>query len=183
MRLPEGRLVRARVVADPRTALVDALDRRLTGYAVLDPQETVILDGESRGVVTFEEGVPVASYHTGTGRGGPPALADLAAAGPYRLELVAAPRDRLAPVYDCDSYRVPPGVPAERLAGDGQLAERTRAAAPDRRLTDPPGHDGATGRRPGAVEAFLDDEEKIQAIREAAREEARERADQWGFDV
>jgi hypothetical protein len=32
------------------------------------------------------------------------------------------------------------------------------------------------------VEAFLEDDEKIDAIRERAREEATERADEWGFE-
>ena len=32
---------------------------------------------------------------------------------------------------------------------------------------------------PGAVEAFLEDEEKIDAIKERAREEAQRRAAEW----
>lgn len=228
MRLPGGRLVRSRVVADPRTVLVDALDRELTGYAVLEPQGTLLLDDDGDGVVTFREGVPVVAYHTGTGRGGPPALADLAAAGPYRLELVAADAADLREVHDYDSFRVPPEMPAERLAGDQTLADRTREAvsgprqgndAPgdERRETgtldsrrdgdiatagagewhtgantvDPgtatdgrPSGDGTDTERsnaPGAVEAFLDDEEKIEALREEARAEAEQRAADWGF--
>jgi hypothetical protein len=64
-------------------------------------------------------------------------------------------------------------MPAERLAGDQSLADRTREAAPaDRRdddETDP-------------VAAFLDDEAKVDAIREQARTEARRRAEEWGLD-
>jgi len=33
-----------------------------------------------------------------------------------------------------------------------------------------------------AVEAFLADEQKVEAIRERAREEAAERAEEWGFE-
>jgi len=208
MKLPRGRLVRSRVVTDPRTVLVDALDRETTGYAVLEPQGALLLDGEGRGIVTFERGVPVAAYHTGTGRGGPPALADLAAEGPYRLELFAVDPGDLDRVHARDSFRVPPGMAAERLVGDPTLAERTREAASPARAgsrgddagrdrsgagadaasTDDPDRgkpdtDGVrTGDRPvGAVEAFLDDEEKVAAIREEAREEAEARAAEWGF--
>lgn len=225
MKLPAGRLVRSRVVTDPRTVLVDALDRELTGYAVLEPQDALLLDAEGRGVLTFREGVPVVAYHTRSGRGGPPALADLAAEGPYQLELFAVDPPDLSGVHDNPSFRVPPGTPAERLAGDQALADRTRDAAPADRTReaaptgerdDPPvaTRPGETGaergasavvdsgggaeradrnrdrsgavderdRPVGAVEAFLDDREKIAAIREEARAEAEARADEWGFD-
>jgi hypothetical protein len=196
MRLPEGRLLRSRVVEDPRTVLVDALDRELTGYAVFEPQDALLLDERGRGVLTFRAGVPVVAYHTGTDRSGPPALADLAAAGPYRIELFALAPAALTAVHDRTSFRVPPGMAAERLAGDPALADRTRDAAPPDRLSGAGSADGAADgspagdeagddpdeRQPGAVEAFLDDEAKIEAIREQAREEAAERAESWGFD-
>jgi len=183
MKLPEGRLLRSRVVSDPRTVLADALDRGVTGYAVLEPQGSLLLDDDGRGVLTFEGGVPVVAYHTGSDRGGPPALADLAAGGPYRLDLYGVRRDSLAAVHDRESFRVPPGMAAERLAGDQSLADRTREAAPtDRRVDRTPAEgDDAGDRDVGAVEAFLDDERKIAAIREQAREEAQERAEEWGF--
>jgi hypothetical protein len=82
MRLPHGELVRSRVVSDPATALVAAAERELTGYAVFEPQDSLLLDADGRGVVTFEAGVPVLAYHTGTDRGGPEAIADLAVPGP-----------------------------------------------------------------------------------------------------
>jgi hypothetical protein len=192
MKVPDGRLLRSRVVTDLRTVLVDALDRELTGYAVFEPQDALLLGASGRGVVTFREGVPVVAYHTGTERAGPPALADLAAAGPYRLELFAVTPGDLARIHDAEKFRVPPGMPAERLVGDQQLAGRTREAAPAGRLSECTGAaDGETAtpdagespdRQTGAVEAFLDDAEKIEAIREQARDEARERADEWGFD-
>lgn len=185
MRLPAGRLVRSRVVTDPRTALVDALDRELTGYAVLEPQEALLLDGDERGIVTFRGGVPVVAYHTGSDRGGPAALADLATTGPYRLELFALPVGDLTDVHAMAELRVPPEMPAERLAGDQALAARTRDAVPDDRSRARSPTDAGSDEpsdRTGAVEAFLDDAEKIEAIREQARAEARSRAEQWGFD-
>ena len=192
MKLPGGRLVRSRVVADPRTVLLDALDRELTGYAVLEPQGSLLLDADGDGVVTFREGIPVVAYHTGTERGGPPALADLAAEGPYRQELFAVDASDLSAVHGQESFRVPPEMPAERLAGDQALADRTRAAlaATDHPLSgcDDGSRAGPSDGRPaagptasGPVEAFLDDREKIEAIREEARAEAERRAEEWGF--
>ena len=69
---------------------------------------------------------------------------------------------------------MPPGVPAERLAGVPELAERTRRLAPDCR-TDPDAGDL------GAVEAFLDDTERIERVKTEARAEAERRAEEWGF--
>jgi len=181
MKLPGGDLVRSRVVSDPGTALEDALDCRLTGYAVLEPQDTVLLAGDARGVLTFEDGVPVLAYHTDTDRGGPAALADLAVPGPYRLRLVSLPAETVVDLHETTELQVPPGMPAERLAGDPELAERARNLAPgDRPRMVGDGEDGSD--RESAVEAFLDDEDKIEAIREQAREEARERAEAWGLD-
>ena len=73
MKLPRGRLVRRRVVADPATPLATALDEGLTGYVRLESQDALLLDGDGLGVITFSDGVPRAAYHTGTDRGGPPA--------------------------------------------------------------------------------------------------------------
>lgn len=175
MRLPRGQLVRSRVVVDPATPLVDALDRELTGYAVLAPQESVLLDGDDAGVLTFEDGVPVVAVHPGTDRGGPAALAALAGPGPVSAELYRLDAADLATVHDVDELRVPPGMPAERLGGDPALAERTRAAAPDGRTGDPESE-------ADPVAAFLDDDERVAAIRERAREEAERRAAEWGLD-
>ncbi|PSP77023.1 hypothetical protein BRC81_11835 [Halobacteriales archaeon QS_1_68_20] len=173
LRLPRGELVRSRVVSDPATALGAALERGLTGYAVLEPQETLLLDGDAAGVLTFDDGVPVLAYHTESDRGGPAALADLAEPGPYRADLYALDATDLAPVHDTPELEVPPGMPAERLAGDPDLADRTRAAAPDDRLDD---------ADEDPVASFLEDEAKIEAIQAEAREEARERAAEWGLD-
>lgn len=174
--LPPGSLVRSRVVDDPADALAAALDRELTGYAVLEPQDALLLDADGAGVVTFEDGVPVAVHHTGTGRGGSNALADLAVPGPYSVELRELPADELPESHT--DRRVPPGMAADRLAGDPRLAERTRAAAPPERRGD----DEEGDESMDAVEAFLEDDEKIDAIRERAREEARSRAERWGLD-
>lgn len=190
MNLPDGRLLKSRVVSDPRYPLAEALDRNLTGYAVLEPQETLLLEAEGRGVLTFREGVPDLAYYTGTDRGGPAALGDLAMPGPYHVELYEFPGDPFDALDEPSSLRVPPGTPAERLAGDPPLAASTRRAAPDVRV-DSPGETDGDDERDGeseatedrsAVEAFLDDEEKIGAIREQARREAEARAEEWGFD-
>ena len=177
--LPEGQLVRSRVESDPAVPLAAALDRRLTGYAVFEPQDALLLDDDGSGVVTFEDGVPRSATHTGTGAGGPDALADLAAPGPYDVELRELRSDALA-ALDRSGRRVSPGLVADRLAGDPDLAERTRAAAPDA-WTDDADSGGESGSL-DAVEAFLDDEGKIDAIRDRAREEAKERAAEWGLD-
>lgn len=194
MNLPRGRLVQSRVVEDPGRALRSALDRTLTGYALFEPQDTLLLDAEDTGVIAFDDGIPVAAAHAGTGRGGPPALADLALPGPYSVELHALDPAEVQDVAADADLRVPPGMPAERLAGDPDLADRTRRAAPVERDRDP-----ATGSTPGgdretsvaddatradgdAVAAFLDDEEKIDAIRQDAREQARQRAAEWDLD-
>lgn len=177
MNFPDGRLQKSRVVADPRDPLAEALDRSLTGYAVFESQDALLLNAEGRGVVTFRAGVPTRAYHTGTGRGGPAALADLAVPGPYHVAMYAAGADTLDGFLG-DGWVIPPGMAAERLAGDPALARSTRRAAPDDRVPDPAGAAEASAE-PGAVEAFLDNEEKIEAIREQARAEARERAAQW----
>lgn len=173
MNVPRGRLVRSRVVDEPATVLEAALDDTLTGYAVFEPQDALLFDDGSRCVVTFEAGVPVLVYDATTDRGGPDALAEVASPGPSRVELYELSRQDLAPLHEQRTLRVPPDMPAERLAGDPDLAARTREAAPDSRLDDQP-----TG---SAVEAFLADEAKIEAIRTQAREEAKRRAEEWGL--
>jgi hypothetical protein len=172
MRIPRGDLLRSRVVDDPGTTLSTALDRRLTGYAVFEPQDAVLLGDDTRAVITFEEGVPTLAYCTDTDRGGADALDDVAGPGPYSVDLYELDSTALAEAHDADDLRVSPGLPAERLTDDRDLVTRTREAAPDDRL----GNDD-----PDAVAAFLDDEAGIEAIRERAREEARTRAEEWGL--
>lgn len=181
MNLPQGRLVRSRVVSDPATAIAAALDRRLTGYAVFEPQDALLLESEAKGVLTFESGVPVLAYHTRTDRGGPSALADLAVPGPYSVELYELDASALAEIHDTPELRVPPGMPAERLGGNPDLAERTRESAPASRFGDQSAMNDQQKDEPGALESFLDDAEKIEAIREQAREEAASRAEEWGL--
>lgn len=173
MRLPRGDLLRSRVVDSAAEPLADALDRELTGYLRLEPGDALLLDDETAGVVTVEDGVPVLAYEAATDRGGPAALDAVAAPGPYRAELYAVPDDALADAHDGadPDLAVPPSMPADRLAGDADLAERTRRAAPDDRLDDDA----------SSLEAFLADEERVDAIRERAREEASARAEEWGL--
>ena len=176
LHIPRGELLRSRVVSDLGTPLSTALDRALTGYATVVPQETLLLAGDVRGVITFEAGVPVLAYNTVTDNGGGDALAELAVPGPYRVELYDVASADLEPAHEADALRVAPGSVATELADDPDLAERTRSAAPDERLAEDDADDA------DAVAAFLTDDERIEAIREQAREEARTRAEEWGFD-
>lgn len=175
MRLPRGTLLRSRVVGDPATPLADAFERSLNGYGVFVPQQTLLLDDTARGVITFENGVPVVAYHTGTERGGPDAIADLAVPGPYRIELYRLPDDALAPIHESAELRVPPDLPARRLGGDDDLAARIRASVPD----DVPVTSTSGGDDP--LSSFLDDDQAIADLRACARAEARDRAERWGL--
>ncbi|MFB6105618.1 MAG: hypothetical protein ABEJ70_01465 [Halobacteriaceae archaeon] len=163
-----ARLVRSRVVRDAGAALADALDRGLTGYARLAPADAVLLDEPGAGVLALRDGAPVRAHHTGTGRTGADALADLVGAAPFRVELYDA-----APPADGDA--VDPGTAADLLADDPDLAARTRRAAP--------ADVGAADDSLDAVEAFLADEDHVEAVRERARAEAERRAAEWGLDV
>lgn len=172
MRLPRGDLVRSRVVDDPAGALRTALDRRLTGYAVLEAGGSLLLDGDGRGVLTFDDGVPVLAYCDRTDRGGPAALADLAGPGPYSVELYELPADALAEAHGADELRVDPGSPATELGDAPDLAARTRERSPG---------DAGAADDESAAAAFLADEERVAAIQAEARDEARRRAEEWGL--
>jgi hypothetical protein len=168
--IPGGRLVASRVVDDPGAALEAALDRGLTGYAVLEPGDALLLAGETRGVVTFEAGVPVLAYERGGDRGGREAVRALEAPGPTRVEFYRVDAADLAEAHADERHRVPPGFPASTL-GDEALATRTRDAAPADRVSE------ATS----AVESFLADDERVAEVRERARAEAQRRAREWGL--
>lgn len=187
--IPRGELLRSRVVADVGETLERVLDRELTGYATLVPQETLLSAGDARGVLTFESGVPILAYDTATDRGGSAALASIAVPGPYRVELYAVARSKLETAHATTALQVPPDAPATELAADPALAARTRDAAPaDREPDERDGDEGGDGESGGgkgggdAVAAFLADDERIAAIRAQAREEARTRAAAWGLD-
>jgi hypothetical protein len=171
-RIPEGRLRRSRTDADIGGTLAGVLDSELTGYVVFEPQGSLLRGDDDRAVITFEAGVPVLAYHPPSDAGGTAAL-DALSGGPYHVETYALPADALAEAHRVEALRVPPGAPADRLANDSALVERTRAAAPDERLD--------AGSDAAAVEAFLADEERIEAIRADARAEAEKRAAEWGL--
>ncbi len=177
MKLPRGQLVRQRVVTDVGTVLSTALESELTGYARLESQDALLLDADGTGILTFEDGIPVVAYHTGTDSAGADALADIAVAGPSRLELYELDSEALARVHDNEQLQLSPELPAKRIAGDPELAERTLAATPDKHTVEVEG----SATEDSAVEAFLDDETKIASIQERARDQARERAEKWGF--
>jgi len=177
MDLPEGRLLRKRVLKEVETVLSGALDRSLTGYARLEPQETLLLDGHGAGVLVFREGVPLAAYHTETDAGGESAVTEIASSGPCRLELYELDDGVVDRISESDPLRVGPTVPAKRLASDDTLLRRTRERAPDERIERGESEDSTLD----AVESFLDDSDRIESIRDRARNEARSRAEDWGF--
>lgn len=173
--LPAGDLAFSRVVPDASAALTAALDRRHTGYAVLTPSDALVLDDGTQAVLGFRDGIPthaISEHEHGAG-----ALAAAATPGPLRVTL-----------HDCDppitrpGARIEPDTPARQLAGDDELASRTRDAAPAR----DPAIDESTipdaGDDLDAVEAFLADEDAIARLKSQAREEAERRAKEWGFD-
>jgi hypothetical protein len=172
MTLPDGQTTFDRVVMSVGEPLRAALDRETTGYGAIVPQAGLLGDGAGTGVIWFEDGIPIGARHTGTGRTGSEALADIAETGPYRVRLVAAEVPQsLGPAAE-----LAPGAPAEQVAGDSDLAARTREAAT---REGPVGDAGELD----AVEAFLADEEKIDAIQRQAAVEARKRAAEWGFET
>ncbi|MFB6266847.1 MAG: hypothetical protein ABEI31_04240 [Halodesulfurarchaeum sp.] len=171
MTLPSGQPCFDRVVMSVEEPLEVALERELTGYGVVVPQAGLLGDGPGEGVIWFDDGIPIRARHTASGRTGSEALADIAETGPYRVRLVAASRSADA----ATGPDLPPGAPAERLAGNEGLAKRTREAASHH-------HDGEPADELDAVEAFLADQEKIEAIQRQARAEARQRAAEWGLE-
>ncbi|MFD1512799.1 hypothetical protein [Halomarina rubra] len=170
--VPHGTLVHSRVVESVAVAFREALDRSLTGYAVLTPQAALLLE-EAAGVFTFEGGVPVLAYDVASDAGGTDALTAFPAGGPCRAELYELPADALDAVHETDELRVPPGAPADHLTGDTALADRCRERAPaDRRDAE----------ESDPLAAFLADEDRIAAIQEEAQAEAARRAEEWGLD-
>jgi hypothetical protein len=179
MNLPQGQLLRQRVLNTVETVLTGALDRDLTGYARLEPQETLLLSADRAGVITFTDGIPVAAYHTNPDATGADALTEIASSGPYRLGLYALDESTLDRLHGSDAVRVPPGRPAQLLSGEQDLVERTRDRAPTAWVDrGEPEHHGLD-----AVEAFLDDENRIETIQSRAQSEAESRADDWDLPV
>ena len=169
--IPDGELLRSRVVTTLTPALSDVLERRLDGYALLSSRDALLGNDDESGVITFEAGVPVLTYHSGTDRGGPPALEDIGSP-PYQFELYALEADALEFPHRTDELRVPPGAVAERLADDPDLAARTREIASET---------STANVSEDTVEAFLENEAAIADIKRSAREEALNRADEWGL--
>lgn len=174
--IPQGQLLQSRVVPDIRTVLTEALDRSLTGYAILEPQNASRFNSNEKGILTFEVGIPVLAYHTGTDTGGTNALSEFVTGGSFRFDLYGLSSDQLETIHDTPELRVPPEMPANHLAGDPVLAARTRrvAAQPKQRSSRSEGLN--------AVEEFLEDAERIEAIREQARTEAKRHAHDWGLN-
>lgn len=177
LHVPGGTLLSSRVVTDLGVTLRRALETGLDGYVVVDPQETLLLDADLRGVITFSRGVPVFAYDVAGDTRGTRALARLADPGPYRVDRYETDPKALGSLHDTDGaadFRVPPGAPAEQLARDAELAEATRSRAPENR--------GEEEGEDDPLAAFLSDEERVEAIQAEARAEAERRAAEWGFD-
>lgn len=167
-----GDLVRSRVVDTIDRLLGAILDRRFTGHITIEPGDALLLDKGGQAILATETGIPRYAYHTGNDRGGPAALDALAGAGPFRADLYRCEESLIGD--RSPGAPVNPTAPANRLTDNETLLRRTRAAAPD---TDPVDPDL------DAVEAFLEDEETVEAIRERAREEATRRATDWSLDT
>jgi hypothetical protein len=181
MNVPDGQLVRSRVVDDAGPTLRRALDARLTGYVLLTPQSALLSGTNAAGVVTFRDGVPALAYHAPTDSAGSAALTELADHGPYRSELYEVTPAALDALDHDESLSVAPTAPARPLTSDDHLVERTLDRAPAGRL--PRDADPEPAQDVDALEAFLDDTERIEAIRARARDEARRRATEWGLDT
>lgn len=174
--LPQGKLLQSHVVPDVRTVLVEALDRSLTGYAIVVPRRA-----DAKSVFSFDMGVPVLAYHTGADAGGERALVALEGVGRCRIDLYGLSRGQLRTVHETEELSVPPALPATHLTGDRALAARTRKRAAQRADADSDAEQH-TNRAGDAVAAFLEDTERIETLREQARAEARRRANEWGLD-
>lgn len=176
--IPRGRLLRSQCVPDIRAVLIAAFERELTGYTIVEPTEPPLRDEQGTVVFTYEHGLPLCVYHTESGRGGQRVLSELAAIGPYRLDLYALSTDQVRPLCERTELRVPPVLPAERLCGDPELADRV-----NRRLSESETigaieeHETTEG-----VAAFLDDAAGIEAIKNAARAQAERKATEWDLD-
>jgi hypothetical protein len=171
MTRPAGQARFDRVVMSVADPLWEALETELVGYGEIVPQAGLLGDEAGHCVLWFDHGVPVRAHHTGTGRTDSEALADIAETGPYRVRLV-----ELADPDQLQTGDLAPTAPAEQVIGDAELASQTRAVADTSDPAEP-------GDELDAVEAFLADEDKIEAIQKRAAMEARQRADEWGIDV
>lgn len=173
--IPTGDLCRSRTDADIAETLVSALDRSLTGYIVFEPQQSILAGDDDRAVITFEQGVPMAAYHTDNDVVGSQAIDALSDSGTPHVDVYTLPATALMSIHRdvTDTFAIAPTAPARRLTDNATLVERTRNAAPQTRVT---GTDTQT-----AVEAFLADTDQIESIKQEARAEAAARAAEWGF--
>jgi hypothetical protein len=164
--MSDAELLRSRVVDDPTAVLARALDEQLTGHAHVESQDALLFGDDVAVRVVFDRGVPVRVAETTGDRDGAAAVEALVGPGPFAVEVY-----RRADGVDADAGRagVPPDLPARRF-GDDELATRTRAAAP-----------GDAEADADPVSAFLDDAAAVEAIRDAAREEAVADAHEWGL--
>ena len=177
MNISEGQLKRSQVVAEFGPVLAELLAEQLTGYSRIEPGDSVVLEADGAGVLTFNSGVPVAAYHTASDATGEAALEELSRLGPFSIEVYTASTAVLNTVQETDAALIPPERPAELLAGDPTLADRTRAQASTAQL------DRTREATEEALISFLSDEKRIEQIRREAKQQARRRAQRWGLDA
>jgi hypothetical protein len=157
MKLPRGDLVASRVVDDPCVALESAFADALTGYLVLEPVDTLLLEDDGAGILTFDDGVPVLAYHTTTERAGADALAALATPAPVKVDRRVVDARALAPFHD----------PAAPRGDDASTASERQRTASESASTASNGSVGPTGDgASGVMEAPVSD--SVDADRDAS---------------
>lgn len=176
MKITGGTLKRSQTVSEYGPVLATILEEQLTGYSRIEPGDAVVLEADGAGVLTFEGGVPQAAYHTTTDATGEAALEELSNLGPFYVEVYTVSEELLAGVHDTPAVCIPPERPAERLAGDPKLADRTRAQASTEQRKR-----GRVTKEETLV-SFLEDEQRIEQIRTEAKEQARRRAKEWNLE-
>ncbi|MDZ7745335.1 MAG: hypothetical protein U5K28_01940 [Halobacteriales archaeon] len=164
MTIPAGTLIASRVVGSLATPLETCFETRHTGY--LRVVSGVPVADTDPVVVTFDNGVPTAAVVPDGEPTGPRALAALPETGPFRVERIRTTAAVLDALHDRPACRIDAGRLAER-ADAADLAARIRERAPDD-ADDPVG-------------GFLDDAERIAALKREARAEATAQADEWGL--
>lgn len=174
MRIPRGEFRRSHAADDAAAVLRTALDEELTGYAIFEPQDALLLGGTTRGTVMFEDGVPALACSTECEVGSRDGLEGFAVTGPTRAAVHTVDVTELMDAHEVEAFRVPSDGPARVLVGDERLATKILDAAPVMHREE--------SRDQSAIEAFLVDTGVIEEIRSEVREEARAKVSEWGLD-
>ncbi|GGL63399.1 hypothetical protein [Halocalculus aciditolerans] len=186
-------LVFSRVLDDPGVCLDRALADAFTGVAAFEARAALVGDASDTYDLAFEDGVPTRAAARDADAAGPPVLSRLAEAAPCRVELRADATRSFRSDATVDPPAVARALDRDRLVDQYPASpESDPETGPDADESSPDPDavnvgETAAGAEPAesvdALEAFLADEERVDALRERAREEAVERADEWGFEV